>query len=243
MEQNSPVAPQTLLEPDRAAAEPVASSSPFPPPAVLPTQAGPGGIRFDFNQGARLALPEGAWRVCLRDLDTGAVLFAGDRGGVTIQSGRRHFVRFGIEVWDVAGSLAFEHRYDAGGRPVLISFPLGTLGDTLGWLPYAARFQARHRCRLSCAVAERHLPLFAAAYPDLAFVTHERVEPDRFYATYDLALFFDDADCEPQPTDAATSGCPAPPAPSWTAAASTCRGAGPQERTRHGTMSLVSDSD
>ncbi len=49
----------------------------YPAPAAIPTQAGPHGIRFDFNEGARVALPQGEtpWQVTLRDLDTGNVLF------------------------------------------------------------------------------------------------------------------------------------------------------------------------
>ncbi len=47
----------------------------YPPPAEQPTQHGPKGIRFDFNLGCRVILPEGEWRICLRDLDTGNILF------------------------------------------------------------------------------------------------------------------------------------------------------------------------
>ena len=49
----------------------------FPPPAELPTQLGPDGLRFDFNFGARVALREGGGprRIRLSDLDTGNVLF------------------------------------------------------------------------------------------------------------------------------------------------------------------------
>ena len=50
----------------------------YPPPADRPTQAGPEGIFFDFNQGCRVLLPQrehGSWRARLRDLDTGNILF------------------------------------------------------------------------------------------------------------------------------------------------------------------------
>src|SRR4051794_23867392 len=49
----------------------------YPAPAELPTQEGPKGLRFDFNDGCRVHLPEGEhpWRVRLTDLDTGNVLF------------------------------------------------------------------------------------------------------------------------------------------------------------------------
>ena len=49
----------------------------FPPPAELPTQLGPDGLRFDFNFGVRVAVPEsgGPRRIRLSDLNTGNVLY------------------------------------------------------------------------------------------------------------------------------------------------------------------------
>ena len=54
------------------------------PPAV-PTQQGPRGIRFDGNDGCRVLLPEGKWRVRLSDLDTGNILFESETGGVLVK--------------------------------------------------------------------------------------------------------------------------------------------------------------
>jgi hypothetical protein len=64
-----------------AGADPMTAGAPpkqhFRPPAELPTQVGPDGVRFDFNSGARVALPEtgGPWRIRLSDLDTGNILY------------------------------------------------------------------------------------------------------------------------------------------------------------------------
>src|SRR5450432_1820470 len=81
-----------------AAAEPeTGKRQPYPSPASLPTQTGPQGLRFDFNQGARLVLPnrtEGKWRVRLRDLDTGNILFQTENQGAFVSSSKRFFVRF-----------------------------------------------------------------------------------------------------------------------------------------------------
>jgi hypothetical protein len=46
-------------------------------PSALPTQQGPLGILYDFNDGCRISLPESdpPWRVRIRDLDTGNILF------------------------------------------------------------------------------------------------------------------------------------------------------------------------
>ena len=176
----------------------------YPPPAPLPTQEGPGGIRFDFNLGCRVVLParaeEAPWRVRLRDLDTGNTLFETTLKQGFINSSKRWFVRFRIEVWS-GEETVFQHDYSARGRDVLVQFPIGTLGDTMGWFPYAARFAALHGCRLTCAMSALIIPLFRDAYPHVTFVTHEEVKPEEFYATYCLGLFFDDTDTVWQPTD------------------------------------------
>jgi autotransporter strand-loop-strand O-heptosyltransferase len=188
---------------DEPRPEPAASDAPrsaYPPPAKQPTQQGPSGIRYDFNLGCRVVLPEGDWRVSLRDLDTGNILFESENKGAFVNSAKRWFVRFRIEVWDHGESI-FRHDYDAEGRDVLIQFPVGTLGDTLGWFPYAVKFQQRHNCRLTCAMSGLLILLFRDAYPDITFVTHEEVRAEQFYASYCIGLFFDDTDCIWQPTD------------------------------------------
>ncbi len=180
-----------------AGAEP---KSAYPAVAPLPTQEGPDGLRFDFNLGCRVQVPPGKWRVRLRDLDTGNTLYETNTGGSHINSSKRYFIRFGVEVWD-GDDLVLAHDYDATGREVLIQFPIGTLGDLVAWFPYAVKFQAQHRCRLTCALSALIIPLFREAYPDITFVTHEEVEPEQFYASYRIGLFFDDKENIWQPCD------------------------------------------
>jgi autotransporter strand-loop-strand O-heptosyltransferase len=179
----------------------------YPPPASVPTQSGPRGIRFDFNQGARVVLPartEGVWHVRLRDLDTGNILFETETKGAFVASSKRFYVRFRVEVSE-GGTMVLEHEYDCRDRPVLVQFPVGTLGDILAWLPYAPRFQKLHGCRMVCALSGLIIPLVKDAYPDIRFVTHEEMEEDRLaedvYATYSMGLFFDDTANVFQPTD------------------------------------------
>jgi len=214
----SPVlAPPVSRPPDTAlhsstTAEPETKQAPYPPPAPLPTQTGPRGIRFDFNQGARVVLPtrtEGKWRVRLRDLDTGNILFQSENQGAFVSSAKRYYVRIGIDVWDIDGAgnatEVLSHEYEATDREVLIQLPVGTIGDTVGWFPYAARFARAHNARVICAMSGLMIPLFRDTYPDLRLVTHEELESEklseRVYATYAVGLFFTDKDCIHQPTD------------------------------------------
>lgn len=189
--------------------QPVSSGEPgkpvdraFPAPADMPTQQGAAGVKFDFNDGCRLVLAEdrAPRKVRLKDLDTGNVLFETELTAGRINSSKRYFVRFRIEVMQ-DDKLVFAHDYLAAHREVIIQFPVGTLGDTLGWLPYAIKFQEKHKCHLTCAMAEWLIPLFAAAYPHVKFVTHKQVTPEKYYATYNLGLFFDDKECIHQPCD------------------------------------------
>jgi autotransporter strand-loop-strand O-heptosyltransferase len=193
-----------LLSMAPAAEQKPEKKPPFPLPAAAPAQWGPDGIRYDFNFGARVMLPDGQWRVRLRDLDTGNVLFENENGAALVKSAKRFYVRFGIEVWN-RGELVFSHDYDCAGRDVMIQFPIGTLGDTLAWFPYALRFAELHGCRLVCAMAAPILELMSASYPDITFVTHEELMAqglqERAYATYYLGLFFDDPEYIWQPTD------------------------------------------
>jgi autotransporter strand-loop-strand O-heptosyltransferase len=99
------------------------------------------------------------------------------------------------------GELVFSHDYDARDREVLIQFPVGTLGDTIGWFPYAVKFKEKHDCRLTCGMAEKLIPLFKDAYPDINFVGHEGIKAEIYYATYSMGLFFDDVACIHQPCD------------------------------------------
>lgn len=174
----------------------------YPPPAELPTQAGPKGFRFDFNDGCRVVLEETGqpWRVRLSDLDTGNTLFETELKTGRVNSSKRYYVRFRVEAWQ-NGESVFVHDYAAADREVLIQFPVGTLGDTLGWLPYAVKFQQRHNCRLICGIAEKLIPLFRDAYPDVTFLTHQEIKPEDYYATYSMGLFFDDKDGLNQPCD------------------------------------------
>jgi autotransporter strand-loop-strand O-heptosyltransferase len=174
----------------------------FPKPAAVPTQQGPKGLCFDFNFGCRLSLPasEHPWRVRGIDLDTGNIVFQRELKSGGISSTKRYFIRFRLEVWQQKQRV-FHHDYSAADREVLIQFPVGTLGDPLGWFPYAVKFKERHGCRLTCAMGDKIIPLFRNTHRDITFLTHEEVKPERYYATYNLGLFFDDKDCLFQPCD------------------------------------------
>lgn len=170
------------------------------------------GIKFDFNNGARVLLPArttGKWSVILRDLDTGNILFQNENKGAYVESTKKYYVRFGIEIDEILENgerhSVFRHEYDCFEKNILIQIPVGTLGDTLGWFPYVAKFARAHRAHVICLIAKGFIPLFEKKYPYIQFMVKEEAEEKGInqlvYATYSLGLFFDDKDFIFQPTD------------------------------------------
>ena len=176
------------------------SKSCFKPAATVFTQIGPEGIRFDFNDGCRVSVPIGDWRVCIRDFVTGNMLFETSTMVGSVFSSKKFYVPFEVEVWQGEASV-FKHRLDLKDKNVLIQFPVGTLGDLVAWFPYAPIFAEKNQCNLTCAMGQRMIDLFAPNYPSIKFVTPEEVQAEEYYATYNIGLFFGDDQNVHQPVD------------------------------------------
>src|SRR5262249_21628731 len=88
----------------------------YPKPAAVPTQQGPKGVRFDFNQGCRVSFPpsEHPWQVRFSDLDTGNILFQSEVKSGAVHSTKRYFIRFRLEVGQ-QNKYVFRHDYSAAG--------------------------------------------------------------------------------------------------------------------------------
>ncbi len=178
----------------------------FISPPEIPTQQGPEGILYDFNDGARLLLPAGDWRVEISDDETGNILFASDIAEGWVISTKKYYVPFRLQVWKKGQSgPLLDHALDMRDKPVLISFPTGTLGDLVGWVPYAERFRQTYGCQVECTMAQPIIDLFAPVYPELQFYAPEnwasqRTHREPPYATWRVGLFFQ-GDLDKQPFD------------------------------------------
>nr|WP_236646476.1 autotransporter strand-loop-strand O-heptosyltransferase [Aristophania vespae] len=166
------------------------------------TQEGPEGIRYDFQDGCRVWVPDGAkWRIELYDSQTDSLLFQHKiESSSLVQSSKRFYVPFEFKVWK-EDKLIFTHLCELQDKEVLISMELGGLGDHLAWVGHAIAFQERHGCRLTCKVNKNLVPLLSGAYPHIRFIGPDS-EDDRFYyAQYKVLVFFNDHDRNFQPND------------------------------------------
>lgn len=163
------------------------------------------GITFDFCDGIRIKFPDqgGPWRVTFKDLDTGVILYNEEVGtNIQVASIKKFFVRFQLLIFrkDDLSSPIFSHDYDAEGKTVMIQLPVPTIGDTLGWFPYVEKFRIKHKCHVVAVLDPRFIPLFEKTYPDIEFITKDKVSEYRPYACYYLGLFFK-GDTDHQPCD------------------------------------------
>jgi autotransporter strand-loop-strand O-heptosyltransferase len=106
-------------------------------------------------------------------IDTGNILFETEIKAGRVNSTKRYFVRARLEIW-ANGKSVFSHDYSAANRDVLVQLPVGTLGDPMGWFPYAVKFKERHGCRLTCLMSDKLIPLFRGSYPDIALPCRSR---------------------------------------------------------------------
>lgn len=181
-----------------------------PPPstygkiAEIPTLEAVEGIRFDFNDGIRIAFPHNdrEYRVCFEDLDTGIVLYNADTvPGALVTSIKKFFIRFRLQIFRKGEKEPiFVHDYDAKDREVMIQLPVGTIGDSIGWFSYIERFQQKHQCRIVCVMTPWIADLVRDQYPDFRFITVDETLQYRPYASYYMGLFFH-GNVDNQPVD------------------------------------------
>lgn len=169
-------------------------------PGPVTLDSGLPGVKLDFNFGARVLLPDdGDYRVRFTDMDTGSILYDGIARNNLITSAKKYYINFRVEIWK-NGAQPFIHDLNLAGRNVLINFPVGTLGDSLAWFPYAEEFRKKHRCKVFCSMNPEIASLLAPAYPKINFIKPDTIPPD-CYATYYMGIFFPATDRFHQPVD------------------------------------------
>ena len=85
------------------------------------------------------------------------------------------------------GKVVYEHRYNAEGKRVLISFESSALGDTIAWIPYVEEFRKKHNCEVYCSTFWNQL--YEKEYPDIHFVK-PGTKVEGLYDMYRIGHFF-----------------------------------------------------
>ena len=170
---------------------------PAAPPSI-PTQTSPHGLRYDFNNGLRLMLPQGNWRVDILDDSSGVLLHTCQVKGDWVISPWKYFIPYGIQVTDLnSGALVLNTALHLNKQSVLVRCsPSSGLGDLIAWMPVIDAFGKKHGCHVVCSMD--HGPvreLLQQAFPHIECIGSEQIGRYSCYATYLLGIFEEDAVC------------------------------------------------
>lgn len=165
----------------------------------LTQDSGIEGIRFDFNYGARVVVPQGNYHIKFIDKEACLCVYDAAASGVLATSNKKYFIDFRIEIYK-DNDLIFAHDLDLKGKKVLIKFPVGVLGDVISWFPYVELFRQKHQCEVYCSLADELGDIFKRSYPQINFLKPDSEMKD-FYASYYLGIYFPCEDRNHQPRD------------------------------------------
>ena len=84
----------------------------------------------------------------------------------------------------------FKHRFDPKDQEVMVQFPVGTIGDSVGWFSYMERFQQKTQCKLLCVMNPAIYCLFEKQYPNIKFIRANETKDYKPYASYNMGLYF-----------------------------------------------------
>lgn len=148
-------------------------------------ETGVHGLKFDFNAGARVEVPEGNWHIKISDFDTGLVGFDGDISQQVLVSLEKYYVHWYIEAW-LDDEKVFEHLMDLHGKAIYIFMVNGVLGDTISVLPYINELKHIYDANVYLYPPKSFVPLCQEYMPDILLI--EEI-PDECYAGFCLAVF------------------------------------------------------
>jgi autotransporter strand-loop-strand O-heptosyltransferase len=94
----------------------------------------------------------------------------------------KYYVEWGIRV---NGEIV--DRFDPVGKTILISLESSSLGDTIGWAPYAVEFQKKNNCKVLLSTFQNFLFEGLNYYNDIQFV--KPGESHNCYAVYRIGWF------------------------------------------------------
>ena len=162
------------------------------------------GIKYDFNSGLRIFFPQNDKKYHLQffDDDKNLLLYDSDvEPGTNLSSIKKYYIKYKFIITrQDTGEKVFEHVMNLKDQNVVVQFPVGTLGDSLGWFSYMERFQKKTQCKLILVISDFLKELVEKQYPDFKYIKKADTVNTISYATYYIGLFFK-GDTNFQPVD------------------------------------------
>ena len=143
-------------------------------------------VRFDFNNGFRLYVPNGDWRVKIWDASSQIKFFDGYVSDVIFISLEKFFINREFELY-LDDKLIFHHRYNPKNKTVHFSVLQTGMGDHIALFPCIEEFCRKWKCRATLDVQPYMQGIVKTYFPTIKCV--DKMPPDS-YASYFLSPGF-----------------------------------------------------
>ena len=157
--------------------------NPATPPLTMSLE---NGVQFDFNNGFRLYVPNGDWRVKIWDASSQIKFFDGYVSDVIFISLEKFFINWEFELY-LDDKLIFHHRYNPENKTVHFSVPQTGMGDHIALFPCIEEFCRKWKCRATLDVQPYMQGIVKTYFPTIKCV--DKMPPDS-YASYFLSPGF-----------------------------------------------------
>ena len=118
-------------------------------------ESGLPGVKYDFNYGARVTVPQGEYRVKLIDRSACLTVYDAPASGVIVTSSKKYFVDFRIEVYE-KDKLIFAHDLDLKGKKSADQISHRNPWRYPGVVPLCGRIQKETSVRTLLCGSGRH---------------------------------------------------------------------------------------
>jgi autotransporter strand-loop-strand O-heptosyltransferase len=157
---------------------------------------GPIRIHYGFEKGLYISIEAAAqdaiYTVIFTDKDTDTILYETNIDGNSWAHCKPvYYIKWNVKVV-YQGELIWEHTLNLEGKKVKITLDSGSLGDTLGWMPYAEEFRKKHNCIVYLGTYQHvYNDLFFSNkyYPHLNFIKPDETVED-IYTSYSIGAYY-----------------------------------------------------
>lgn len=143
------------------------------------------GLKFDFNAGVRVEVPEGKWHIRISDFDTGMVGFDQDISQQVLVSLEKYYIHWYIEAW-LDGEKVFEHLMDLNHQSIYVFMVNGVVGDTISVLPYVDELRRKYDADIYLYPPDNFHDICREYLPEINIV---KEIPEDCYGSFCLAVF------------------------------------------------------
>jgi autotransporter strand-loop-strand O-heptosyltransferase len=157
---------------------------------------GPIKVSYSFQEGLYVslesAIEDAIYTIIFTDADSNQQLYKVDIDGYSWAHCKvLYYVNWNVKIY-FQDRVVWEHTLDLCGKKVRINIDSSSLGDSLGWMPYAEEFRKKHGCTVYISTYNyvyKHCLFNNQYYPSLIFIDPSQ-ELEDIYTSYSIGAYY-----------------------------------------------------